>query len=63
MATKDRLIAAIQQFNPSATRQWLDDFTPDELREYLDHLEYASRPRPDRSPWPARFTTIDRPAA
>jgi hypothetical protein len=45
MDYKTNLIDAIQTHNPTADRSWLETFTNDSLRSYLDHLLSALEPR------------------
>ena len=45
MHYKNNLIDAIQTHKPTADRSWLDGFTAESLRTYLDHLLSASEPR------------------
>ena len=51
---RERLIAQISELNPTATRSWLEQFDAQALREYLDHLHFALRPRHDGTPWGRR---------
>ncbi len=51
MPTKAQLIDDIVSLNPSAHPEWLDDFEPDALGRYLDHLRQARVPRGPRAFW------------
>lgn len=58
MPDKSSLIASICEINPSASPDWLERFTAEDLREYLNHLMVSMEPakvarwvrRNDRSP-------------
>ena len=51
MLTKDRLIDLILETNTSPSREWLQQFRTDQLRNYLDHLELTREPRGRHSRW------------
>lgn len=66
--TKSDAIEAILRFNPSASAEFLDGFSTEELAEYLDRLTGAEprRPtgadptvRPDASPGPYPARPLD----
>ena len=57
MLTKPQLIDSIQQLNPSARAEWLGQFSAEDLREYLDHLQHGFEPRCGASAWQRRGTT------
>jgi hypothetical protein len=41
---KNHLITSILEINPSATTEWLAEFSEADLREYLDHLMVTIEP-------------------
>jgi hypothetical protein len=51
MLDKNHLIDLILKFNPSSSRDWLDQFRAEQLRSYLDHLEFTMEPRGRNSRW------------
>lgn len=51
MQHKDRLIAAIQEHNPTAGCEFLIEFNEQALRHYLEHLHHTLRPRQERRLW------------
>ena len=58
MSEKATLIASICEINPSASAEWLANFSESDLREYLSHLMVSMEPvsaarwvrRNDRAP-------------
>lgn len=40
---KGQLIEEIRQLNNTATAQFLEQFEPEELQQYLEHLQAAQR--------------------
>jgi len=52
--SKQQLIAAIRQHNPSAGDGFLTAFGEGELSHYLSHLTYSRRPRGPKSFWVRR---------
>ncbi len=48
---KRQLIDAIQNCNPSATEQFLQQFDEDALQQYLNRLEDAHRRAPKIKAW------------
>jgi hypothetical protein len=51
MLDKNHLIDLILKSNPGCSRDWLDQFSADQLRSYLDHLEITMEPRGRNSRW------------
>jgi len=49
--TTPQLVNQIIQINPTATTSYLQQFGRGELREYLEHLLFAQRPRGRDSIW------------
>lgn len=49
--SKQQLIDSIQQFNPSARREFLTDFDKEELDRYLNHLRFTKMPRGANHEW------------
>ncbi|MEE2907436.1 MAG: hypothetical protein VX527_06335 [Planctomycetota bacterium] len=45
MLTKTGLIDLIHEINPTADLGWLDEFSPEDLERYLDHLQHTLEPR------------------
>ena len=45
MLTKTGLIELIHEINPTADLGWLDEFTPQDLERYLNHLQQTLEPR------------------
>ncbi len=43
--SRNRLVAQIQEINPSAGREFLERFGDSALREYLEHLQTGVEPR------------------
>jgi hypothetical protein len=52
--TTPQLVEQIIQINPTATSSYLQQFARGELREYLEHLLSAQRPRGRDSIWVRR---------
>lgn len=50
MASKQSLVDAIMELNPSASAEWLAGFAEQELQQYLDHLCMMLAPV-DRARW------------
>lgn len=50
---REEVIEAILELNPGSTRSWLDEFSTEELRSYLAHLDHALQPRGRSWPRPA----------
>lgn len=49
--TTPQLVSQIIQINPTATSSYLHQFGRGELREYLEHLLFAQRPRGRDAIW------------
>jgi hypothetical protein len=49
--TREQVLGRIIEINPTATRQFLDQFGKEALGRYLNHLEVASEPRSRRVAW------------
>lgn len=49
--TTPQLVEQIIQINPTATTAYLHQFGRGELREYLEHLLFAQRPRGRDAIW------------
>ncbi|MAT80796.1 MAG: hypothetical protein CMJ29_04010 [Phycisphaerae bacterium] len=45
MLTKTGLIELIHEINPTADLGWLDEFSPQDLERYLNHLQQTLEPR------------------
>jgi len=54
MLTKAQLIDSVVELNPSVTREWLGQFSADEIRTYLTRLHFAEEPRGAASTWVRR---------
>lgn len=54
MLTKAQLIDSVVEINPTATREWLAQFSAEEIRLYLDRLRFAGEPRGAGSVWVRR---------
>ncbi|MCA9286553.1 MAG: hypothetical protein KDA22_15115 [Phycisphaerales bacterium] len=54
MITKTHLIDEIRQVNSTVGTGWLQRFSSEQLRSYLDHLHVGLEPRSGRSVWVRR---------
>jgi len=52
--TRSQVVDRILQMNPTATVDFLASFSDDEVREYLDHLQFVAMPRGRNSRWVPR---------
>jgi hypothetical protein len=50
---REEVIEAILDLNPGSTRRWLEEFSTEDLRSYLAHLDHALQPRGRCWPRPA----------
>ncbi len=48
---RPQVIARIIELNPTASAAFLDQFSDNQLRYYLDHLRIAEIPRHSARPW------------
>lgn len=55
------LIEAIRTHNPKVSPHFLTDFSDEQLRHYLDHLEWGEKPRLTAGAWedPERSPAIE----
>jgi len=49
--TREQVVTRIIEINPTATRQFLDQFGKEALGRYLNHLVSASEPRGREAVW------------
>jgi len=49
--TREQVVTRIIEINPTATRQFLDQFGKEALGRYLNHLVAASEPRGREAVW------------
>ncbi len=54
---RSRLFDEIISRNPGATLEFLDEFTTDDLAEYVDHLRSTITPRGRLARWSPKTTT------
>ncbi len=51
MFSKEQIIDAITEANPSARHEWLRQFAQVELQRYLEHLRHGLTPRHCHASW------------
>lgn len=49
--SRQQLVGGILELNPSATTEFLMDFSERALKRYLDHLTLTGEPRSNKSAW------------
>jgi len=52
MLTKAQLIDSVLELNPIACREWLAEFSTEDVHAYLERLRFAHAPRGGTSVWP-----------
>lgn len=63
MLTKAQLIDSILELNPIARREWLSQFSTEDVRAYLGRLQFASEPRGGDSAWSRPCRPVDHEVA